>query len=116
MDLIKRLDDIMLLTLGATAIALLILAISYTNTYEVQAKEVTDEFVLHEADEQCAPSEYAHIPYPDEYEFICVGNTMEIWDAAEGEYITSEIRGTANMVQAEDGSYVPADFWESEED
>jgi hypothetical protein len=108
-----RLDDLMLLVLGATAVALTVLAMSYTNTYEVKAKEahhVEQPNVITE--EQCIPADYAHVKYPDDFEFYCIGSTIEIW-TNEGEYVTSEIRGT--YVMAEDGSYVPADFWNTEE-
>ena len=104
----KRIDDVMMLVLGATAVALLIMTMSYANLHETNTVQANEAVI----DEGCSPADYAHIPYPDEYDFYCVGNTMEIWDGEE--YITSEIRGTRATVQAEDGSIVPANYYEEE--
>jgi hypothetical protein len=109
MGLIKRIDDVLMLLTGTALVALLLLTASNAMTHEVIASEASTATIT---DEQCAPADYAHVKYPDDFEFYCIGSTMEIW-TNEGEYVTSEIRGS--YVMAEDGSYVPADYWSETE-
>jgi hypothetical protein len=111
----KRIDEILLTAVGTAVVALLINLGYNTMAHEVIASEAsiathetTESTEMVATDEQCFPSDYAHVKYPDDFDFYCIGSTMEIW-TNEGEYVTSEIRGS--YVMAEDGSYVPADYW-----
>lgn len=98
--------DVMLLVIGAIFVALVLNAVIIHNA---KADEVDTGYTA--TDEACTPADYAHVEYADEYEFVCVGDTMEVWDAVTGEYITSELRCKANEVRAEDGSCVSPEFY-----
>jgi hypothetical protein len=93
--------DALLLLGGAILALFLAVAIGYTITG-----------VSNEAQAQsCDKADYAHVPYPDEYEFVCVGDTMEVWDAVTGEYVTSEQRCKDDELKAEDGTCVNEDYY-----
>lgn len=95
----RTIKDVLLIA-GEAALAALLIFIAVNAAPE---KDVANA---------CSQEDFAHIPYADEYEFVCVGDTIEVWDAATGEYITSEQRCTAGEIRAEDGSCVPADYYE----
>lgn len=105
----KDFDDWLLLMTGALLIGAVAVSVLFAMGYlhkdgAVEAEPKTTE---------CSPADYEGIPYADEYEFVCVGDTMEVWDAKTGEYITSEQRCTEGEVRAEDGSCVNENFYDN---
>jgi hypothetical protein len=96
--------DVLLLLAGSIFSIFLALAVGFSVTNETD-KAGNDDTASNE------PTCTLDIPHADEYEFVCEGDTIEVWDAATGEYITSEQRCDADSIRAEDGSCVPADFY-----
>lgn len=60
----------------------------------------------------CTTSDYAHIPYAEEYDFECTDTTMTVYDGYTGKEIAVEERCTDDELKAEDGSCVPDDFYD----
>ncbi|PAE24055.1 hypothetical protein [Bacillus sp. 7894-2] len=63
----------------------------------------------------CQPSDYAHVPYADEYEFECIDGFLTVWDANTGDYVTTEPLCTRDELKAEDGSCVPSEYYVTSE-
>lgn len=61
---------------------------------------------------KCTPSDYAHVPYAESFDFRCTEDTMTVYNAETSDIVATETRCPANELKAEDGTCVPENFYE----
>lgn len=102
----KDFDDWLLLMTGTIVLAAILgtalfwMSATPTNTADEAGEETS-----------CSPSDYAHVPNPDQYTFECNEDSMTVTDANDGTVVAIEERCTGGDIKAEDGSCVNEDFY-----